>query len=129
MKFFFFYMGMEIITNPNINIYTKNNINHNNNPLSANVSINKLLTSTNLKNRRIEIDLEKDISNPKFNNSARDNIILLKSKQSTSKNNIINKNKNNFNNINININISKKIISIYYNKSKNKKNIVVKKIQ
>ena len=121
-------MGVEIITNPNINIHTENNINHNSNPLSANVNnINKLLTSTNLKNRRIEIDLEKDMSNPKFNNSARDNIILLKSKQSTSQNNIMNKNKNNFNNINININISKKIISTYYNKSKNKKNIVVKK--
>ena len=99
-------MGVEIITNPNINIHTENNINHNKNPLSANVNnINKLLTSTNLKNRRIEIDLEKDMSNPKFNNSARDNIILLKSKQSTSQNNIMNKNKNNFNNINININI------------------------
>ena len=118
-------MDMEIIANPNINLHTENNINYNNNPLSANGNINKLLSSTNLKNRRIEIESENDISNPKFNNSARDNIILLKSKQSTSQNNIINK--NNFNNINININISKKIISTYYNKSKNKKNIIVKK--
>ena len=31
------------------------------------------------------------------------------------------------NNINININISKKIISTYYNKSKDKNNIIVKK--
>ena len=115
-----------LVTNPYLNLNTESNINSK--PMSANSNINKLLTSTNLKNRRIEIDLDKDISSPKFNNSARDNIILLKNKQSTSQNNINNKNKNNnFNNINININISKKIISTYYNKSKNKKNIVVKK--
>ena len=51
----------------------------------------------------------------------------MKHKQSASQNNIINQNKNNVNNINININISKKIVSTYYNKSKNKKNLVVKK--
>ena len=116
--------NIEAINNPNFNLQTENNIN--NNPINGNSNINKLFTSTNLKNKRIEIDLEKEKGyiNPKFNNSARDNIMLLKNKQSTSQNNI--KNKNSFNNINININISKKIISTYYNKSKNKKNILKK---
>ena len=121
----FYKKNIEASTNPSSNTNTENNLN--NKQIKINNNINKLLTSTNLKNRRIEIDLDKDIPNYKFNNSARDNIILLKHKQSASQNNIINQNKNNVNNINININISKKIVSTYYNKSKNTKNLVVKK--
>ena len=116
---------LEIRTNSNIPTDINNSNNVNNRLMSANSNINKLLTSTNLKNRRIEIDLDKDNSN--INNSARDNIMILNHKQNTSQNNITNKNKNSFNNINININISKKIISTYYNKSKDKKNIVINK--
>ena len=127
------------------------------NLMNSNSCINKILTSTNLQHKRIEIDLNRENSNSKFNNTERDNIILLKNKNSTSQKDIIsnksykdennsnkecniiinnlkeknnNKSKsnlNNLNNINININISKKIISTYYNKSKDKKNIVIKK--
>ena len=141
----------------NIKINTDNNISNYKNIINSNSNINKLLTSTNLKHKRIEIDLNRENSNSKFNNTERDNIILLKNKHSTSQNDIIsnksykdennnnkecniiinnlkeknnNKSKsnlNNLNNINININISKKIISTYYNKSKDKKNIVIKK--
>ena len=129
---------------PNLN--SENNIiNYNNQQLIPNSNINKVLTSANLKNRRIEIDLNKNNSpnSSKFNKSVGDNTILFKHKQSTSQNNINNKiinyninnakeinhhkSKNSLNNINININISKKIISTYYNKSKDKKNLIVKK--
>ena len=127
------------------NINSESNvINYNNQQIISNSSINKVLTSANLKNRRIEIDLNKNNSpNSKFNKSVGDNNILFKHKQSTSQNNINNKiinyninngkeinhnkSKNSLNNINININISKKIISTYYNKSKDKKNLIVKK--
>ena len=120
-------------------------INYNNQQIIPNSSINKVLTSANLKNRRIEIDLNKNNSpnSSKFNKSVGDNNILFKHKQSISQNNINNKiinyninngkeinhnkSKNSLNNINININISKKIISTYYNKSKDKKNLIVKK--
>ena len=129
---------------PNINSES-NVINYNNQQIISNSSINKVLTSANLKNRRIEIDLNKNNSpnSSKFNKSVGDNNILFKHKQSTSQNNINNKiinyninngkeinhnkSKNSLNNINININISKKIISTYYNKSKDKKNLIVKK--
>ena len=128
------------------NIKSENNIiNYNNQQIIPNSNINKVLTSSNLKNRRIEIDLNKNNSpsSSKFNKSVGDNTILFKHKQSTSQNNINNKiinyninngkeinhnkSKNSLNNINININISKKIISTYYNKSKEKKNLIVKK--
>lgn len=127
------------LTNP-----TENNI------VNSNQNINKLLTSTNKNSRRIEINLNKNYS-PMGRSSGGENIILLKHKQSTSQSNlnkkislnensgkecniIINnninntkeKNNNKNNNINININISKKIISTYYNKSKDK-NLIVKK--
>ena len=128
------------------NISSENNIiNYNNQQLIPSSSISKVLTSANIKNRRIEIDLNKNNSpnSSKFNKSVGDNTILFKHKQSTSQNNINNKiinyninnakeinhnkSKNSLNNINININISKKIISTYYNKSKDKKNLIVKK--
>ena len=74
---------LEIRTNSNIptDINNSNSNNANNRLMSANSNINKLLTSTNLKNRRIEIDLDKDNSN--INNSARDNIMILNHKQNT----------------------------------------------
>ena len=80
------------------------------------------MTSANLKNRRIEIDINKNNSpKSKFNKSMGENMIIFKQKQSPSQNNINyninntkqtnnNKSKNSLNNINININISKKII-------------------
>jgi len=120
--------------NKNQNNNTENNINQN---------INKLLTSTNRNNKKIEINLNKNYSPiTRLNNKTnRENIILLKHKQSTSSNNLNNKNcniiiNNNIdtnpnikekysknNNINININISKKIIY----KQKDKKNLIVVK--
>ena len=148
---------LELKTNPKSNENTENNIIKYNNYMTSNPNINKLLTSTNKNNRRIEINLNKNYSpTAKLNKSTGENIILLRHKQSTSQNNINNKisnnennsnkecniiinnnindtkdkynNKNkNLNNINININISKKIISTYYNKSRDKKNLVVKK--
>ena len=123
---------LEINSNQNNNM--ENNINQN---------INKLLTSTNRNNKKIEINLNKNYSpTARLNKVNRENIILLKHKQSTSSNNI-NNNKNcniiinnnidtnpnmkekygKNNNINININISKKII---YNQ-KDKKNLIVVK--
>ena len=129
---------------PNINSES-NVINYNNQQIIPNSGINKVLTSANLKNRRIEIDLNKNNSpiSSKFNKSVGDSNLLFRHKQSTSQNNINNKiinyntnnakeinhnkSKNSLNNINININISKKIISTYYNKSKDKKNLIVKK--
>jgi hypothetical protein len=126
---------LELKTNTNSNTdnstnNTYTNIN-NNRLMTANCNINKLFTSTNLKNRRIEINLDKDSSNSNIiNNSARDNIILLNQKHSTSSTSLNkngNRNKNSYNNINININISKKIISTYYNKSKDNKELVVNK--
>ena len=148
---------LELKTNPKSNENAENNIIKYNNYMTSNPNINKLLTSTNKNNRRIEINLNKNYSPAsKLNKSTGENIILLRHKQSTSQNNINNKishnennsnkecniiinnlkeknnnksksNLNNLNNINININISKKIISTYYNKSKDKKNIVIKK--
>ena len=135
---------LDLKHSPNIN--SENNIiNYNNQQLIPSSSISKVLTSANVKNRRIEIDLNKNNSpnSSKFNKSVGENTILFKHKQSTSQNNINNKiinyninnakeirhnkSKNSLNNINININISKKIISTYYNKSKDKKNLIVKK--
>ena len=114
---------------------TENNINQN---------INKLLTSTNKANKKFEINVNKNYSPiTKLNKTNRENIILLKHKQSTSSSNLNNKNcniiiNNNIdtnpnlkekypknNNINININISKKIIY----KQKDKKNLIVVKNQ
>ena len=132
-------------TKGSTNINQENNaINYNNHNI-PNSNINKVLTSANVKNRRIEINLNKNNSpnSFKFNKSIGENTILFKHKQTTSHNNINNKiinyninntknnnhnkSKNSLNNINININISKKIISTYYNKSKDKKNLIVKK--
>ena len=139
---------------------SKDNIENNviNNYESSN--INKLLTTTNKSNKKIEININKNYSpTSRLNKSGGENIILLKHKHSTSQyninnnkrvndannkkcniiiNNNINNNVNdtkdknnnknkNLNNINININISKKIISTYYNKSKDKSNIIIKK--
>ena len=131
------------------NISSENNIINYNNNIIPNSNINKVLTSANIKNKRIEINLNKNYSpkTSKINKSFGENTILFKHKQTTSHNNIndkiinynidnnnnkevnINhsKSKNSLNNINININISKKIISTYYNKSKDKKNVIVKK--
>ena len=128
------------------NLNSETNIISYNNQIFPNSNINKVLTSANLKNRKIEIDLNKNNSpqSSKVNKSIGENAILFNHKPSTSQNNInnkiinyninnskeINHNKsknNNLNNINININISKKIISTYYNKSKDKKNLIVKK--
>ena len=126
------------------NLHSENNVINYNNQFIPNSSINKVLTTSNLKNRRIEIDLNKNNSPSfsKFNKSVGDNTMIFRNKQSTSQNNINNKvinyninnaketnnkNKNSLNNINININISKKIISTYYNKSRDKKNLIVKK--
>lgn len=129
----------------NNNLNSESNIINYNKQIILNSNINKVLTSANLKNRKIEIDLNKNNSpkSSKINKSIRENTILFKHKQSTSQNNINNKfinyninnskeinhnkSKNSLNNINININISKKIISTYYNKSKEKKNLIVKK--
>ena len=148
---------LELKTNPKSNENAENNIIKYNNYMTSNPNINKLLTSTNKNNRRIEINLNKNYSpTSKLNKSTGENIILLRHKQSTSQNNINNKishNENNsnkecniiinnnindtkdkfnnkdknLNNINININISKKIISTFYNKSRDKKNLIVKK--
>ena len=126
------------------NLLSESNVINYNNQLIPNSSINKVLTTSNIKNKKVEIDLNKNNSpsSSKFNKSMGDNTIIFKHKQSTSQNNINNKiinyninnvkeanskSKNNLNNINININISKKIISTYYNKSKDKKNLIVKK--
>jgi hypothetical protein len=68
----------------NIKINTDNNISNYKNLMNSNSNINKLLTSTNLKHKRIEIDLNRENSNSKFNNTERDNIILLKNKHSIS---------------------------------------------
>ena len=126
----------------NKNLNTENAFNSNNIPKS---SINKVLTSSNLNSRKIEIDLNKNYSpKSKFSKSMEENFILFKHKQSTSQNNInnklmnlnsnnnlkeinSNKSKNSLNNINININISKKIISTFYNKYNGKNNLIVKK--
>ena len=126
----------------NKNLNSENTFNSNKIPKS---SINKVLTSSNLNNRKIEIDLNKNYSpKSKFNKSLEENFILFKHKQNTSQNNINNKlvnlnsnnnlkeinrnkSKNSLNNINININISKKIISTFYNKCNGKKNLIVKK--
>ena len=101
------------------------------NYMSVNSNINKLLTTTNKNNRKIEININKNHSpTSRLNKPNGENIILLKHKQSTSQSNMKNKislndknnNKecniiinNNINNskeknknINININISKK---------------------
>ena len=145
---------LEINSSKNIN--SENNIVNHNNFMTSNSNINKLLTTTNKNNRKIEINLNKNYSpTSRLNKSSGDNVILLNHKQCTSQTNINHKNipkennnkecniiinnninnekeknegKNkNLNNINININISKKIISTYYNKSKDKSNIVIKK--
>ena len=146
---------LELKTNQNSN--TENNIVNSNNYMNVNSNINKLLTTTNKNSRKIEINLNKNCSPmSRLNKSGCDNIILLKHKQCTSQTNInhrknnlkgnddkecniiINNNINNekeknnsknknLNNINININISKKIISTYYNKSKDKNNFIIKK--
>ena len=135
---------LDLKNSTNLNSET-NMINYNSNIVPS-PNINKVMTSANFKNRRIEIDLNKNNSpKNKFNASMGENMIIFKHKQSTSQSNINNinnninyninntkqinnnKNKNSLNNINININISKKIISTYYNKSKDKKNIIVKK--
>ena len=131
--------------NTNSNLNTESNAINYNNQIIPNAGINKVLTSANLKNRRIEIDLNQNNSPncSQFNKSMGDNTLLFKHRQCPSQNNINNriinyniinskdtnhhKNKNSLNNINININISKKIISTYYNKSKDKKNLIVKK--
>ena len=67
---------------PNINSES-NIINYNNQQIIQNSSINKVLTSANLKNRRIEIDLNKNnnsLNSSKFNKSNGDNNILFKHK-------------------------------------------------
>ena len=58
---------------PNINSES-NVINYNNQQIIPNSGINKVLTSANLKNRRIEIDLNKNNSpiSSKFNKSVGD---------------------------------------------------------
>ena len=132
---------------------TENNIVNN---MNSNSNINKLLTTTNKNNRKIEINLNKNYSpTSRLIKTSGENIILLNNKQCTSQTNInhshkisnknndnkecniiinnnINNEKNdvknkNLSNINININISKKIISTYYNKSKDKNNLIMKK--
>ena len=131
---------LELKSSTNLN--SESNLMNYNSHMMPNSNINKVMTNANLKNRRIEIDLNKNSPRNKFNKSMGENMILFKNKQSTSQSNINNnlnyninnnkqinnnKNKNSLNNINININISKKIISTYYNKSKDKNNIIVKK--
>ena len=141
----------KIDTKSNTNLNSEINIYNSNNYMRASPSINKVLTSSNLKNRKIDIDLNKNNNSPqfKFNKSVEENIFFYNKNQSPShNNNNYNKNnnykinfnnnidlnkvkhkksKNSLNNINININISKKIISNYYNKSKDKKSMIVKK--
>ena len=120
---------LELKTNPKSNENAENNINKYNNYMTSNPNINKLLTSTNKSNRRIEINLNKNYSPTfKLNKSTGENIILLKHKQSTSHNNINSKipyNENNSNKecniiINNNINDTK---DKYSNKNKNLNNI------
>ena len=123
-KKYFYKNKLEGKDNQNLN--TENAINSHNIPKS---NINKVLTSSNLNSRKIEIDLNKNYS-PKsnFNKSLEEKFILFKHKQSTNLKEINrNKSKNSLNNINININISKKIISTFYNKCNGKKNLIVKK--
>ena len=134
-----------------------------NNNTNDNSNINKLLTTTNKNNKKIEININKNYSpTSRLNKTGGDNIILLRHKYCNSQNNINDNSKNNtsshnardtnnkkcniilnnnineekekkvvknknLNNINININISKKIISTYYNKTKDKSNIIIKK--
>ena len=70
------------------NSNTENNINY----MSGNSNINKLLTTTNKNNRKIEINIDKNYSpTSRLNKLNGENIILLKHKQSTSQNNMKNK--------------------------------------
>ena len=144
--------------NSTANINSQNNIVNHNNFMISNSNINKLLTTTNKNSRKIEIKLNKKYSpTSRLTKANGDNIILLKHEQWTSETNISHKNNSkdnnnkecniiinnninnekeknewnnkNLNNINININISKKIISTYYNKSRDKSNIIFKKNQ
>ena len=69
-----------------------------------------------------EIKENKDTDTDTGNLNVENSIIRNNAKQINST-----KSKNSMNNINININISKKIISTYYNKTKDKKDIIVKK--
>ena len=55
----------KIDTKSNTNLNSKININNSNNYMRASPSINKVLTSSNLKNRKIDIDLNKNNS-PQF---------------------------------------------------------------
>ena len=78
---------LELKTNQNSN--TENNIVNPNNYMTANSNINKLLTTTNKNNRKIEINFNKNYSpTSRLNKSGGDNIILLKHKQCTSQTNI-----------------------------------------
>ena len=128
---------------------SKYSIVNNSNYTNKDSNITKLLTSINKNNRKIEINTNKYYSpTSRLNKSSLEKIIILKKKQYTSLNNInkkfnnenskkdcniINKQKKSLSknrklsNINININYSKDIISTYYNKSKNKKNIIIQK--
>ena len=129
---------------------SKFNIVNHSNYIKKDSNISKLLTSINKNNKKIELNFNKYYSPTyRLNKSNLENIILLKKRQYPSQTNInkkmlnkesyikdynINNNKvksvNNskkLSNINININISKKIISTYYNKAKNKNNIIIKK--
>ena len=138
-----------------LNLKSTSNINSHNNVINYNSNImtksgiNKVMISQNLKNKRIEINLNKQNSpRIKYNKIIGDNALLFNKKQCTSHNNIKNiyntnnninfninssrqinhmKNQKSLNNINININISK--ISTFYKKTKDKdkKDIIIKK--
>ena len=129
---------------------SKFNIVNHSNYIKKDSNISKLLTSINKNNKKIELNFNKYYSpTSRLNKSNLENIILFKKRQYPSQTNINNKmlNKESYikdyninnnkvksvnkskklSNINININISKKIISTYYNKSKSKNNIIIKK--
>lgn len=134
----------------NIQTNLKYNIVNNSIYNNKDYNISKLLTSISKNNRKIQLNFNKYYSpTSRLNKSNLDNVILLKKKQYTSQTNINNKifNKENnikdghitndkslnkyrkINKINIDINLSKKIISIFYNKSKNKNGngVIIKK--
>ena len=95
------------ISKNQLNFKSSSNLNSDSHLLNYNshivpgANINKVLTTANIKNRRIEIDLNKNNSpRAKFNKSMGENMIIFKNKQNTSHNNI--NNINNVNNINHN---------------------------
>ena len=115
------------ITKNPLNLKSSSNINPENNGINynshiiQNSNINKVMTSANMKNRRFEIDINKNNSpKARFNKSMGENTILFKNKQSTSQNNI-NYNINNakqINNTKSNTKIHLKNLPSFINKMK-----------